>query len=84
MIDLRNKIIDLGNKKQERKVCPVFPPIIVCVQTVNELGKAVTESEIRPIICFRENCEFFCDVHEMCIHRCEHLEMIHEITEERS
>ena len=53
MIDLRNKIIDLGNKKQERKVCPVFPPIIVCVQTVNELGKAVTETVNSSVMCMK-------------------------------
>lgn len=84
MIDLRNKMIDCVNESQKRKICPVLPPVVVCVERVSECGKTVTDQEIRPIFCFMEHCEFFCEIHGMCMYRCEHLEIVHglEIAED--
>lgn len=78
MIALRNEMINSGNKDQKKKICPVLPPL-VSTKTVNEGGETVTKSEIIPIVCFGEDCEIFCEIHGMCIQKCEHLEIIHGI-----
>jgi hypothetical protein len=78
MIDLRNGMVNAGSKEQIRKICPVLPPI-VRTKTVNKDGEVVTESEIMPIVCFGKTCGIFCEIHGMCIQKCEHLEIIHGI-----
>lgn len=78
MIDLRNERPRMDNGKQRRKICPALPPL-VCTKTVNEGGEMVTKSKIIPIVCFGEDCEMFCEIHGMCVHKCEHLEIIHGI-----
>ena len=76
MVDLRNKMFGFGNKGPKRKICPVIPPT-VRIKMVGEGDKMATISEIAPIVCFGEDCEFFCETHEMCMHKCEHLEIVH-------
>lgn len=78
MIDLRNERPPMDNGKQGRKFCPALPPL-VCTKTVNEGGEMVTKSEVIPIVCFGEDCAIFCQIHGMCMQKCEHLEMIHGI-----
>lgn len=60
MIDLRNGIVDSGNKVPNRKICPIIPPVM----------KA---DEIIPVLCFGDDCEHYCEQHAMCMYKCEHI-----------
>lgn len=72
MIDLRNK------NNEKRKICPLIPPM-VHTETVGADGKTAASTGIIPIMCFREDCEFFCEIQGMCIHKCEHIAMVHNL-----
>lgn len=76
MIDLRNHMPDNKNKERKRKVCPVMPPVVT-TRVVNNGEGTITQSDVLPIICFGEDCEFFCEIHDMCMHMCDHMEMVH-------
>lgn len=55
------------------KICPKFPPISVPVQIPNTDGQLVVGTEIRPVLCFRSRCEWFCEEHQVCHARCKYL-----------
>jgi len=77
MVDLRNKMFGFRSKGQKRKICPVISPVIYTKIIQDEGGKTVAVPEIAPIVCFGEECEIFCEIHEMCIYKCDHLEIVH-------
>ena len=76
MIDLRHKMFAPKGKEPGRKICPIIPPIIH-TKVVEGCGKTATTTDVIPVICYGEGCEFFCEIHEMCMHKCDHIEMVH-------
>ena len=77
MINLTGEL----NRASRGKICPLMPPTVY-TKVVNDCSGAVTETQAIPIACFGEDCAFFCELHVMCIHKCEHLEMIHGVEDE--